>query len=403
MNRTQPAPSAVVVGGGILGALSALTLARLGLATRWVGPPEMVQRADHAQARAYALAPTTVALLERLGVWAHLATLAQPVVRMEVFQVAPAARLDFLAADVGEPALAQMVTHADLLSACEATVRAGSTNLARTEAVLSESELAGLRASLGSRPLGADLLVAADGANSVLRRRAGLLWSRRDYGQQAVVAAFQTEKPHHGVACQWFGPEGILALLPLRDPHMVSMVFSVGHATAQGLLEATPQALASRISTESAHRLGALSAASEATATPLVMMSVNRMVAGRMALVGDAGHTVHPLAGYGLNLGVQDLLALEAQLLAGQARAGLFDPGAARILRAYERNRACAVPTVQWGLDALYRLMGSSLPGLPAARAWGMQAIQAWPFLRSSLVQQAVGSTQSFHYSKEAT
>jgi 2-polyprenylphenol 6-hydroxylase len=403
MNRTQPGPSAVVVGGGILGALSALTLARLGLATRWVGPPEAAQRADHAQARAYALAPTTVALLERLGVWAHLATLAQPVVRMEVFQVAPAARLDFLAADVGEPALAQMVTHADLLAACEATARAGLPNLARAESVLSESELAGLRASLGSRPLGADLLVAADGANSVLRRRAGLLWSRRDYGQQAVVAAFRTEKPHHGVACQWFGPEGILALLPLRDPHMVSMVFSVAHTTAQGLLEASPQALASRISTESAHRLGALSAASEATATPLVMMSVNRMVAGRMALVGDAGHTVHPLAGYGLNLGVQDLLALEAQLLAGQARAGLFDPGAARILRAYERNRACAVPTVQWGLDALYRLMGSSLPGLPAARAWGMQAIQAWPFLRSSLVQQAVGSTHSFRYSKEAT
>ncbi|MGA1693217.1 MAG: FAD-dependent monooxygenase, partial [Burkholderiaceae bacterium] len=152
MNRTQPAPSAVVVGGGILGALSALTLARLGLSTRWVGPPEVAQRADHAQARAYALAPTTVALLERLGVWAHLATLAQPVVRMEVFQVAPAARLDFLAADVGEPALAQMVTHADLLAACEATVRAGSSNLARTESVLSESELAGLRASLGSRP-----------------------------------------------------------------------------------------------------------------------------------------------------------------------------------------------------------------------------------------------------------
>jgi ubiquinone biosynthesis UbiH/UbiF/VisC/COQ6 family hydroxylase len=403
MNRTQPPPSAVVVGGGILGALSALTLARLGLATRWVGPPEAAQRADHAQARAYALAPTTVALLERLGVWAHLATLAQPVVRMEVCQVAPAARLDFLAADVGEPALAQMVTHADLLAACEATVRAGSSNLARTESVLSESELAGLQASLGSRPLGADLLVAADGANSVLRRRAGLLWSRRDYGQQAVVAAFQTEKPHHGVACQWFGPEGILALLPLRDPHMVSMVFSVGHATAQGLLETTPQVLALRISTESAHRLGALSAASEATATPLVMMSVNRMVAGRMALVGDAGHTVHPLAGYGLNLGVQDLLALETQLLAGQARAGSFDPGAARILRAYERNRACAVPTVQWGLDALYRLMGNSFPGLPAARAWGMQAIQAWPFLRSSLVQQAVGSTHSFQYSKEAT
>lgn len=411
MGRTQP--SAVVVGGGILGALSSLSLSRLGIATRWVGPPEPAQRADAAQARAYALAPPTVSLLERLGVWAHLTDAAQPVARMEVFQVAPPARLDFLAADVGETALAQMVSHADLLAACEATVRVGVPNLTRTEIPLSESDLQAIRDNLGGRPLGEDLVVAADGAQSMLRRRAGLLWRRRDYGQQAVVAAFRIEKPHHGVACQWFGPDGILALLPLRDPHVVSMVFSVGHATAAGLMGASEAELASRISTESDHRFGELQAISEATAVPLVMMSVNRMVAGRMALVGDAGHTVHPLAGYGLNLGVQDLLALEAQLLAGQARLGSFDPGAAGTLRAYARDRACAVPAVQWGLDALYRLMSSSLPGLPAARAWGMQAISAWPFLRSSLVQQAVGglggpgrtnsSSDTFHFSKEAT
>ena len=379
MNRAQPGPSAVVVGGGILGSLSALALSRLGIDTRWVGPREPAQRDDAAQARAYALAPSTVRLLERLGVWAHLIDTAQPVVRMEISQVAPRARFDVLASDLGEPALAQMAVHADLMAACEATVEAGVSGLQRTEAPLAESDLIGFRDNLAQRPLGASLVVAADGAQSVLRRRSGLLWSRRDYGQQAVVAAFRTEQPHGGVACQWFGPAGILALLPLRDPQVVSMVFSVGHATAATLMAASPQDLAARIGSESGHRFGELQALSEPTAVPLVMIAVNRMVAGRMALVGDAGHTVHPLAGLGLNLGMQDLLALEAQLLAAQTTQGVkgFDPGAGRILRAYACNRAVAVPTVQWGLDALYRFMSSSLPGLPAARAWGMQAIHS--------------------------
>ena len=359
--------------------MSALALSRLGIDTRWVGPREPAQRDDAAQARAYALAPSTVRLLERLGVWAHLIDTAQPVVRMEISQVAPRARFDVLAADLGEPALAQMVVHADLMAACEATVEAGVSGLQRTEAPLAESDLIGFRDNLAQRPLGASLVVAADGAQSVLRRRSGLLWSRRDYGQQAVVAAFRTEQPHGGVACQWFGPAGILALLPLRDPQVVSMVFSVGHATAATLMAASPRDLAARIGSESGHRFGELQALSEPTAVPLVMIAVNRMVAGRMALVGDAGHTVHPLAGLGLNLGMQDLLALEAQLLAAQTTQGVkgFDPGAGRILRAYACNRAVAVPTVQWGLDALYRFMSSSLPGLPAARAWGMQAIHS--------------------------
>jgi len=375
------ATSATVVGGGIVGALASVALAKKGFAVQWFAPPEPAQREDGAQARAYAISPASMALLHSLGVKNEsLAEALQPVRRMEVFHLSPAARVD-LAPPSSTDALATIVVHAQLLSVCERLAKA-TAGVTRIETPLTLEEMDGLCAKASG------LVVAADGARSMLRRRAGFLWSRRDYGQTAVVAAFATERPHEGVACQWFGADHstnsqILALLPLADPQQVSMVFSLPNETAQSLLSQSPSEISKQVCAASQQRFGALERISQPVATPLVMTSLPQFVQGRMVLLGDAAHTVHPLAGYGLNLGLQDIEVL-MQHLSGD------DQCIPRELARYQRARTGSLRTVQWGLDGLHRLMSSNLPGVAGLRAWGMQALQALPALRSQMVAQAM-------------
>lgn len=377
-----------VVGGGIMGALSALVAARMD-AVEWWAPAEQPQRDDGAQARAYALAPQTVELLKELGIWTALADKVQPVSAMQVFHVQPAAQVDLLAADTGLDALAHIVVHADLLAACEQAT-SFAPNLVRKGAYLSPDPLA-CDPSVAC-PTGAQLTIAADGKDSRLRRAAGILHSRRDYDQLALVMAFQTEQPHGGMACQWFRPEGILALLPLKDPRQVSMVYSLPTMQALQLKDQSLPDLAERITQDSEHRFGVLTPVSQTCqAAALAMTTAERMTSGRLALVGDAAHTVHPLAGYGLNLGVQDLIALRQALQAEQAaHAKDFDPGHRRVLQAYAKNRQSQVPQVQWGLDVLWRMVTGETPGLAGGRSMGMQTVQSLPALRKWLVGSAL-------------
>lgn len=383
-----------VVGGGIMGALSALVAARFAHngAVDWWAPPENPQRDDGAQARAYALAPQTVDLLKELGIWTALADKAQPVGAMQVFHVHPAAQVDLLASDAQLDALAHIVVHADLLAACEQATQYAA-NIQRKGAFQPPDPLACDPAV--ACPPGSALTIAADGKDSRLRRAAGVLHSRRDYDQMALVMAFTTEQPHGGMACQWFRPEGILALLPLRDPHQVSMVYSLPTAQAAQLKDQSPQDIASRITQDSEYRFGKLAPlGGNCQAAALTMMTAERMSTGRLVLVGDAAHTVHPLAGYGLNLGVQDLLALRQALQAEQAtharQAKDFDPGQRRVLQAYAKSRKSQVPQVQWGLDILWRVVMGETPGLAGGRSMGMQMVQSMPQLRKWLVGSAL-------------
>jgi ubiquinone biosynthesis UbiH/UbiF/VisC/COQ6 family hydroxylase len=381
----RSATHATVVGGGIVGALAAVALAKKGFAVQWFAPPEPAQREDGAQARAYAISPASMALLHSLGVTNQsLVGASQPVRRMEVFHLSPAARVD-LAPPSSTDALATIVVHAQLLSVCEKLAKA-TAGVTRIETPLTLEEMDGLCAKANG------LVVAADGARSMLRRRAGFLWSRRDYGQTAVVAAFATERPHEGVACQWFGADRsthsqILALLPLAAPQQVSMVFSLHNETAQSLLSQSPSEISKHVCAASQQRFGALEMVSAPVPTPLVMTSLSQFVQGRMVLLGDAAHTVHPLAGYGLNLGLQDIQVL-MQHLSGD------DQRIPRELARYQRARTGSLRTVQWGLDGLHRLMSSNLPGVAGLRAWGMQALQALPALRAQMVAQAMSGGQ---------
>lgn len=386
--RSMGPERAAVVGGGITGALSCVMLAEEGVQVDWYAPPEPEVREDGAQARAYALAPGSRALLESLGVWNRLAA-AQPVSRMEITQTEPFGRVHLSAEESKVPRLADLVLHADLLAGAEAAVLQSGSRIRRLPEF--RSGWVGPQIAAECFPE-VDLVIGADGANSRLRRAAGILWSRRDYEQTALVTRLRTEHPHDGVACQWFGPssapKGILALLPLSDPHCVSMVYSLPSAQATLMREETAQALAARITEDSHHRFGMLTALDERpVGAPLAMLRAERITLPRLLLLGDAAHTVHPLAGYGLNLGLQDLEALRMELARRQPGTSVGDAG---LLRAYSLRRSPLVAQVQWGLEAIFRLMQSETPGLALSRSWGMRLLDQWSGPRQWLTQRAL-------------
>ncbi len=382
---TQHSPPATdtpiaVVGGGIMGALTALSAAHLGYHVLWFGPVEQA-RADAADHRNYALAPPTVDLLKRLGVWSLLGQASCTVTRMEVSS--GQARVDLSATDAGAEFLSVMVLHADLLSVLEQAAqlqpRIQRMTATPSAVVFSQDQV---QISHDDQTFCVQLLVGADGARSWVRAQAKILWGQRDYEQQAVVAAFETEHPHASVAAQWFTPSGILALLPLAHPSRVSMVWSTSmhsHSAEHA------QGLARHISDLSAHRFGELTLASDVTSVPLKMLLTEHQTALRTVLLGDAAHTVHPLAGYGLNLGVQDLLALEEIWQQHPT-----DLGANALISQYERSRQRRVKRVQWGLDVLQRLVTEHHAGMSKVREFGMRMVANIGPLRQFLIRQAI-------------
>lgn len=379
--REQPDALIAVVGGGIMGALSAIAGSQAGLSVLWFGPPEQ-GRKDGADARNYALGPASVALLQRLGVWQAVASAAIPITRMEVY--AGDSRVDLSASDAGADFLSSMVLHRVLLDGLENAVRFHpriqriSMRPDRMTAFPDRVEL-----GIDGRTWSTRLLIGADGARSWVRQQAGILWGQRDYGQQGVVASFTTSHPHGGVAAQWFDGGEILALLPLPDQHQVSMVWSTSRSRATES-SALPE-LIRRVQECSRGRFGDLTLIDTPVSAPLRMMLTNAQSSLRTVLVGDAAHTVHPLAGYGLNLGIQDLLALEPLF-----REHIEDPGSAAVIHAYEKSRHRRVRRVQWGLDALQRLVTANHPAITRMTRFGMRAVADIGPLRQLLIRQAL-------------
>lgn len=370
-----------VIGGGVMGAMASLLAASLGYQVTWFGPKEQ-GRADGADARNYALAPLTVELLKRLGVWAAIEPHGCVVTRMEV--TSGDARVDLAATDSGAEYLSVMVLHRDLLDGLEQAVKFRP-QIHRIESRPDEliAHADHIELVMGGQRISAQLVVGADGARSWVRGQSGITWGQRDYGQHAVVAAFRAEHAHGGVAAQWFDEGDILALLPLTDPHTLSMVWSLDTAAAEAAKSAADLAL--RVTERSHSRFGALELTGPVVTAPLRMILTDAQSALRTVLVGDAAHTVHPLAGYGLNLGVQDLLSLERIW-----KEHKDDPGAFGCIQSYERSRRSRVARVQWGLDLLQRMTTQSHPAMTGLRRWGMRLVADIGPLRQFLIRQAI-------------
>ena len=381
-----------IVGGGLVGGSLACALAGSGLRLAVIEPrtPALPPASgfDH---RVYAVSPHSKQFLEAQGIWQRLiADRVTPVHEMLIFGDDGEASLVFSAYSSGVPQLAAIVEESNLQQAV-ARALAGSDNAVIFSGVGCErlhwkDASVELILSDGGR-LESLLVVAADGTESKTRAAAGLEAPIHEYGQQGVVANFQAQVSHGNTARQWFRGDGVLALLPLPG-NQVSMVWSTTDAYARELLAMNPEELAAVVQFASADVLGALHATSAARSFPLRRMRAARFVAPRLALVGDAAHNVHPLAGQGLNLGFGDADAL-ARVLLGRGMEN--DCGSHFLLRRYERSRKEKVLAMEVVTDGLQALFGSRIHGVSMLRNAGLKMTDRFTPLKRFLVKQALG------------
>jgi ubiquinone biosynthesis UbiH/UbiF/VisC/COQ6 family hydroxylase len=307
---------------------------------------------------------------------------------MRVFGDTPGASIEFDAYRAGVPELAWIVEDGALQSALWAALgtQDGLQLFAPAKCEsLEVGELARVTLSDG-QVIEAELIIGADGADSFVRNAAGIAVKEKPYGQTAVVANFAIGKAHDGSAYQWFRGDSVLALLPLPG-HRVSMVWSVSTAHAAQLAALDGAALADEVSAASKEVLGPLTALSAAHAFPLRRMTASRMVLAHLALAGDAAHVIHPLAGQGLNLGLQDARALGALLA---ERKPIRKPGDIRLLRSYERQRAEAILAMRTAVNGLQSLFGSESPNLRRVRNLGLNLTDRLPVIKNILLRHAL-------------
>jgi len=395
---------ALVIGRGAVGASAALGLAQSGMRVGVVAPgaaagaPAGSRGTDDWDARVFALSPASRALLQGLRVWDALdASRVAPVYDMRVYPGnAPGApELHFCAYEACVDALAWIVENDNLMAALERALGFAGVAAIDGEVTAIDTEApGGASVTLADgRTLQARLVIGADGARSPLRDLLGIEASEREYPQRAVVANFETSRPHRDCAYQWFGDHGILALLPLPGDRC-SIVWSAPTGLADTVAQLDAATLAQRVAEMSHRVLGDLRVITPARAFPLRLIRVDRTVAHRVALVGDAAHVVHPLSGQGMNLGFGDVRVL---LETVRTREPFRDPGDLMLLRRYERARREPVATMRFTTDGLQRLFDpGSEPAFPlllrplvGARELGWRMVASSSWLKRRLISHA--------------
>jgi ubiquinone biosynthesis UbiH/UbiF/VisC/COQ6 family hydroxylase len=371
-----------IVGGGLAGAALARALAGMRtvlLARKAPQPPP-----GELDARIYAISPGNAEFLAEIGAWSAIPReRLAPVHAMRVYGDDGRSSIEFDGWRSGAAELAWIVEESELQRA----LWRGIASRAAGECVRVEvrRDAAELRLA-GGGALGARLVVGADGARSFVRAEAGIALRERPYGQTAVVANFSCARPHRGVALQWFRAGTVLALLPLPGER-VSMVWSVADAEAARMLALEPGALCREVERAAGGALGELALVTAPRGFVLRRARAARMVAPRIALLGDAAHVIHPLAGQGANLGLQDARALAGVLA---ARESFRDPGDLRLLRRYERARAEPVAAMDSLVHGLQRLFGAGSPAAARLRNAGLNLVDRMPVVKNMLARHAM-------------
>ena len=384
----------LILGGGLVGATLALALARHGLGAVVVDPADpAVTLAPGFDGRASAIASASGRMLEAIGVGERLAGLGQPIAAIRVSDGLSPGRLDFTP-DEGDGALGVMYENRALRRALHAAMGEAGVDLRmKTAAVAVERGGHGVTVTLDDgSTVRAPLLVAAEGRNSPTRAAAGINVARWKYDDAAIVGAFHHERPHEGVAYEIFYPAGPFALLPLVDDvggHRSAIVWTVAAGDAAGMLKLSDRGFLHEAGKRMGGFLGALSGASPRASWPLGFHLAARITAERLALVGDAAHGIHPIAGQGLNLGLRDVAALTEVLVEGK-RTGM-DLGDAALLARYGRWRALDTGAIAAATDGLARLFG--IPGRTASavRRLGIGAVNAVEPLKRAFMAEARG------------
>lgn len=387
----RPALDVVIVGGGLVGLSLARALADDGLSMALVEPqpPARVPEREGWDNRIYAISPGSASFLSQCGVWEQMPQAR--VTRVEAMRVCgddAEACLEFSAYDAGLRELAFIVENGRLQHALWEAMRERNVQIccpASLAALDFRDDRAVLQLDDGT-VLEAGLVVGADGAESRVRARAGIGVTPHDYGQIGVVANFTCARPHGGTAFQWFLRDGVMALLPLPG-NRVSLVWSIHQARGRDLLALPAGELCAAVESASRGQLGALDLIAPAAAFPLRLQRVKQLTKPRVALVGDAAHNVHPLAGQGVNLGFRDARELARVL---RERGPQRDCGDFGLLRRYERARREDVATVELTTDGLQKLFSSDAVLASRLRNRGLEFVDRQPLLKNFLVHQAV-------------
>ncbi|QWT20246.1 UbiH/UbiF/VisC/COQ6 family ubiquinone biosynthesis hydroxylase [Bacillus sp. NP157] len=382
-----------VVGGGMVGAAAALALARSGFSVALVDArePAAWSAANEVDLRVVGLAPSSLRLLDELGVWHRIREArASAYERMVVWDAENGATLHFDAADEGRDVLGYIVEN-NLVQAVlwQALEDAGVRRIVPAEVTgySMREDRAQLELADGQL-LSARLVVAADGAESPLRSMVGIGTQGRDYAQRGVVAHVATSRPHERTAWQRFLPGGPLAFLPLADGRS-SIVWSLPEDEARRVLALDDDAFRDALGVASDYRLGPIERVTARAAFPLRLKLADRYEVGRLVLLGDAAHAVHPLAGQGVNLGLRDVAELRDTLV--EAREAGRDFAATHVLRRYARRRRSADELDARSFDALARVYAWQAAPLVAARGVGVRVLDRLAPLKRRLMRHAAG------------
>jgi len=380
----------IVVGGGLAGSSCANALAQSGRKVALLEASKHVAgtQSDNWDSRVYAISLGNVEWLKALGAWGLVDSgRICPITNMHIWGDDDKAELQFNAYEANIASLGFVVENKQLQRSL--WLRLVGSGVEVIAGVIATSidwqqDQANMHLADGGC-LTAKLIVAADGANSWTREQAGIAVQTHPYEQMGVVANFETELPHHGIARQWFGADGILAWLPLAG-NRISIVWSTPDTHAEYLLGLKAKVLASEVAKAGKQVLGGMRLITPPAAFPLALQTAQQLVKSRLALIGDAAHVVHPLAGQGMNLGFRDAIALTQTLAAHRPAQGVGD---IMLLRRYERARKTDVMAMQYVTHGLQGLFADQRPEVTKLRNWGLSLTNQQPLLKKYLIKQA--------------
>ncbi|MBU2957271.1 UbiH/UbiF/VisC/COQ6 family ubiquinone biosynthesis hydroxylase [Paracoccus sp. 1_MG-2023] len=385
----------LIAGGGLNGPTLAIALADAGLSVAVVDPRPASARADAAfDGRAYALSIASTRLLGALGLWADLAPKAQPMRQIKASQGQPGSGaapcfLHFDSAEIEEGPVGHMLEDRFLYAALLAGMDGRVTHLDGLAVTDHAADATGVTATLSDgQQIRANLLIGADGRGSGVAARAGIARRGWGYGQTALVAAIDHELPHDGIAHQYFMATGPLAILPLPG-NRSSVVWSETDANARAIAALPHDEFMAVLRPRFGDFLGQIGLAGARFSYPLSLSLAERYAADRVALVGDAAHGVHPIAGQGLNLGLRDVAAL-AEVLVEASRRG-EDIGNELVLERYQGWRRFDATALALGMDGVNRLFATDNPLIAGLRGAGMGLVGGIPGLRRRFMRQAAG------------
>jgi len=389
----------IIIGGGLNGPAMALALAQSGHSVTVIDTlTETIRKNAAFDGRSYALALSSVRLLKAIGIWDRVMSHAQPMLEIKVTDgragegVSPFF-MHFDHSEIEEGPMGHMLEDRYLRRAFMQAMAddPAITHLSGETVVDQAVQTPSITVTLASgKTLSARLMIGSDGRKSGTAARAGIKRTGWEYGQTALVCAIEHALPHNGIAHQFFMPPGPLAILPLPG-NLSSIVWSESDATAAQITALSDSDFMAVLRPRFGDFLGAIKLKGKRFSYPLNLTIANRFISDRLALIGDAAHGMHPIAGQGLNAGLRDVGAL-AQVISDAARRG-EDIAAADVLARYQQWRRFDTATLALATDLTNRLFSNDNPVLRLGRDLGMGAINALPSLRRTFIREAAGLT----------